>query len=363
MTFNKSHFGILIAICVMSAAYLIAGQLRTSDPLPVAPLLVKDNWADEASCAKCHKEAGVFAATGHARTLTKANSSESKPLLKRFVESRSGQQVSFQLKERAESLVMVCQQNDLTQETPIEWCFGAGEHARTWTGCLNDSWGAADLLEFRYSWFSLINDFSVTPSQPEEPAPGHYGHLGVLYDAPKAIRCFGCHTTRLPMVEGKIVWEDVLPGVMCQRCHGPRQDHVTSEGKISDWSWRNIDHNESVRRCAECHRSEADLDDQVIDKHNSSLARFQPVGLTRSECFQKSEMTCVTCHDPHLPLKQQRLHEIWQCTQCHNGKDSHHVTCAGGHVDNCLSCHMPQVSSKAPMKFTDHWIRIRSPEK
>ncbi len=114
-----------------------------------------------------------------------------------------------------------------------------------------------------------------------------------------------------------------------------------------------------MNRCAQCHRRADEMDTEPIHPDNKNLARFQPIGITQSRCFNSPKMTCVICHDPHVPLDDQNLTGIWQCVQCHDGaKDQ--VTCGAGQTDDCLSCHMPKVRGVAPLDFTDHWIRVRS---
>ncbi|WP_339749698.1 multiheme c-type cytochrome [uncultured Rubinisphaera sp.] len=335
-------------------------MLRAKEDLPASTLHSRRGWADESGCINCHSEAEFFSKTGHAQTLMLANQGESLALLESLNSSPLPAADSIQIKHQDQQLIAVHRDLEAEQEIPIEWCFGSGHHARTWVGTLSDSWGAADLVEFRYTWYALSQDFGLTPGQPTENLPGYFGHLGVLYDHPKALRCFACHATQLQVKEGQIDFEGIQPGVTCQRCHGPRQEHVDSVGKISDFSWRGIDHVESVHRCAECHRRAVDVDGQEIKEDNPNLARFQPLGLMQSACFKSQEMTCMTCHDPHLPLNQQKLDGIWQCTQCHSSQPDREAECADGHRSSCLTCHMPKVRGDSPLEFTDHWIRVRS---
>ena len=103
---------------------------------------------------------------------------------------------------------------------------------------------------------------------------------------------------------------------------------------------------------------EVDADELRAD--DPDLARFQPVGLIRSKCFTVSQkMTCTTCHDPHRPLEAQDSLGDWQCIQCHDPAESSDTLCKAGQPENCLQCHMPKVQSTDPLRFTDHWIRVR----
>lgn len=166
----------------------------------------------------------------------------------------------------------------------------------------------------------------------------------------------------MAMSDGYLDAEALKPGVTCQRCHGPRQAHVDSEGEIGDSFWATATQMESVNRCGQCHRRADEQDSKTVTTDNSDIVRFQPVGLVQSACFRGSpKMTCLTCHDPHRPLSAQNSLGISQCVQCHDGAAGHDPMCGAGHRDDCLRCHMPKVRGTRPVEFTDHWIRIRRP--
>jgi formate-dependent nitrite reductase cytochrome c552 subunit len=227
---------------------------------------------------------------------------------------------------------------------------------------LTGSWGETDLVEFRWSWYHAVNGFALTPGQPVDGIGGYFDRLGVMFDHPKARACFNCHASRVPLHDGRIDETALRPGVTCQRCHGPRAEHVATGGEVVDPSWRGADRMESVNRCAQCHRRADEQESARIRPENVDIVRFQPVGLVQSACFKGSEMTCVTCHDPHRPLEAQDSLGIWQCAQCHDASHGGQSVCRAGHVDECLDCHMPKVRLDAPVLFTDHWIRIRQVE-
>lgn len=92
--------------------------------------------------------------------------------------------------------------------------------------------------------------------------------------------------------------------------------------------------------------------------------------LPRSTCFQKSQMTCLTCHDPHdIPRGEAATqHSVEVCQSCHaSTKDLAHDTAHKGVViqtgNNCLTCHMPKRRPEASVHtlLTDHWIQRRLP--
>lgn len=332
-----------------------------STDAPHDPVHRNDGWVDESRCSECHTEPELFAETGHARTLTPARSDASLALLKSLagIEHAEGIRIAAD----AGGVCAIHESDGRTQELHLDWCFGSGEHARTWVGTLTDSWGATDLVEFRWTWYDSIDGFAVTPGQPEQGVGGYFDALGVLHDHPKTRRCFACHASYLPVDDGRLDESELKPGVTCQRCHGPRKRHVETAGAIKDSFWREASQMESVNRCAECHRRADEQRPGDIRPDNADIVRFQPVGLVQSACFQASpEMTCMTCHDPHRPLEAQDSLGIWQCVQCHDSAHEGQTMCGAGHLDDCLRCHMPKVPLSAPLQFTDHWIRIRKAE-
>jgi len=326
----------------------------------VDSLSVVDGRTDENSCIECHVQAEQFHATGHANALRRSNSPASLKLLSRFDDCAKARNEGTVCNVETVPPRAGLRADEIQRGVSLDWCFGSGRHARTWVSTLGDSQGATDLLEFRWTWYREIDGFEITPGQPEEHFPTHLGPFGVLYDHPKARRCFACHSSYLGNDDGRLRLEDVETGVNCQRCHGPRAAHVASDGEIRDGFWRTASPVEAVNRCAQCHRRPEEVAADASQPDDPVLARFQPVGLIRSRCFTASQkMTCTTCHDPHRPLDVQDSLGDWQCLQCHSTSETNHTLCGADETENCLQCHMPKVRSKDPIRFTDHWIRVR----
>lgn len=340
--------------------------------LPVDQLLVPGRLADESACIECHSQAEEFWLTGHANTLAPARSDDSVQLLSTLAKTMAPGTEGTAIAVRDGEPFATFSSDAGDGELPLDWCFGSGHHARTWISTLADSQGATDLLEFRWTWYASIDGFDITPGQPDQHFGTYLGPCGVFYDHPKARRCFACHSTHLPIDDGRLRFEELRPNVTCQRCHGPRADHVASEGEIRDDFWQTATAEEAVNRCAQCHRRADEVEVEEIRADNTFLARFQPIGLVQSACFKSSgTLTCTTCHDPHRPLEVQDSLGDWQCLQCHDPDQSddsargqgsalaEHVLCAAGEKADCLTCHMPKVQGDDPLPFTDHWIRVR----
>lgn len=350
--------GFLVMSCIEGIRPDTLRETVVSTP-PSGSVVPQHDWADESSCIDCHDQAAVFHQTGHANTLVRATDSRSRKLLSALQDSDIGRAESVEAVGGSESLFFRTAADGVSFTAEPSWCFGSGAHARTWVATLPDTFEATDMLELRWTWYHSTEDFNLTPGQPSERSPGAIGSLGLLFDGPRAWRCFNCHTTRLPVHDGRIDESRISPGVTCQRCHGPRRRHVESEGEWHDPTWITSTRDDAIRLCAQCHRHPDEIDAADIRTDNIDIVRFQPVGLSQSACFQNSEMTCITCHDPHRPLASQDSFGIWQCVQCHNPEHSTDVLCAAGMRDKCVSCHMPKVKVDVPVSFTDHWIRVR----
>lgn len=351
-------------LALMAAAGVLLLPLWRATPrsaeLPVDVAQRLDGWADEARCQECHDQAESFAGSGHANTLRQAIDSESWETLQRINDFPQAREEGLRVERIGDEIFAIRTVDGVERRVRIDWCFGSGHHAFTWVGTLIDSWGTTDELEFRWTWYRELDGFDITPGQPPSLTPTFFGGIGMLYDHPKTRRCFTCHARHVPFEDGRIDEAHVACGVTCQRCHGPRLRHVESEGAIVDPIWRDLSREESVSRCAECHRRADEQKPEDIRPDNRHITRFQPVGLTQSPCYLESPtMTCITCHDPHRSLAAQDSRGIWQCVQCHDGQASKRPLCAAGHTADCLRCHMPRVGSDSRLKFTDHWIRIR----
>ena len=346
----------VVCLLTFCASRMMLWHSSGSDSIDSVAIV--DGWADESSCIDCHDQPSEFAETGHAKTLRPVSHPDSVKLLSQLAALDAAQAEGTKVVQGLDGLHAVNESDRIQRQVKLDWCFGSGTHACTWVSAIPDSLGNTDSLEFRWTWFASIDGFGITPGQPEKPGTSSVSSLGLLFDGPKARRCFSCHATVVPVNHGRIDQAGIRPGVTCQRCHGPRAKHVLSEGEFHPEGWGRVDRMEAVRRCAVCHRLSEEHEPEEIVPGNRNIVRFQPAGLLQSACFVKSEMRCTTCHDPHRPMDQQDSLRIQQCVQCHDSKVDSHVTCGAGETDHCLACHMPKVEMEFPVAFTDHWIRV-----
>lgn len=360
---RRTQLGIGAAVAFALLAVVYGGIGYTSSRVAdysVDALQISSGWADEKSCVECHDQADTFHETGHARTLITADSTRSSELL-RSLQIQLSENHSIGVEQDVDGLTAVNTSENIQHRLKLDWCFGSGSHAHTWVSTLSDSQASSELLEFHWTWFRDKQGFDVTPGQSSRSESNAVSAFGLMFDGPRAQRCFSCHTTKMQVIDGRIHEDSIMPGVTCQRCHGPRGGHVASGGEFHDLAWTPRNRTDAVGRCANCHRWPDEQEPHEISTANVDIVRFQPVGLLQSKCYTESDMTCTTCHDPHRSMSAQDSKGLWQCLQCHSSDESEHTQCGAGMSDRCLDCHMPPVKMEAPLSFTDHWIRVREP--
>jgi tetratricopeptide (TPR) repeat protein len=176
--------------------------------------------------------------------------------------------------------------------------------------------------------------------------------------------CMQCHNTWMAHVPGTLNQyrrDSIFLGVTCERCHGPGREHVAYHRQHKGESAHAILHPGTLSRdrlmdvCAQCHGNTRIVGQpfsyrpgQPLDTaYRTVQAKYreddtttnQVQYLRESKCFQKnSKMTCITCHDPHVPAAPQT-----GCMACHTAtscKDQPHQPEAVR--GDCVSCHMPQ---------------------
>ena len=234
------------------------------------------------------------------------------------------------------------------------------------------------------------------------------------------LECMSCHNNYPEFVLGsENKYKAVPEGINCERCHGPGSIHVSERqtgrkidtSKYIDYSIVNpsklsIDAQFDI--CQRCH-----LQGNTILKEGKSFYDFKPGmklsdymtvflpkyknaddefimashadRLKQSTCFIKSleksklgstkslkpykdAMTCVTCHNPHVSVKETNTNVFNDaCNNCHNANGKSNLTCSDKTViqnskfkiQNCVGCHMPKSGSIDIPHVTvhDHFIR------
>jgi hypothetical protein len=269
-------------------------------------------------------------------------------------------------------------------------------------------------LRAEQRWIPRHAGYISTAWQQPEPEvaqlKGEYGRWVAV--------CIQCHTTfGQPSPEGAEHAETAVPrvaelGISCESCHGPGARHAQDATARSIVNPAKLPHDRSAQVCGQCHsvyfhRSEESHrswlqsgfsfrpgDDLLADPNRfvsrgraeqmpgrpkhvpdpSTSGSFWPDGMIRvtgrefngtldSPCYQRGEMSCLSCHQMHQSGSDPRLRSEWAagqvkpdmtgdraCTQCHSrfwedatiAAHTHHA--AGSTGSRCYNCHMPNTT-------------------
>lgn len=254
--------------------------------------------------------------------------------------------------------------NSVTQA--LEWAFGTGEVGQTYVFQRDGKF-----YESRVSFYPALKGLDLTLGHHAPVANDVAGALGRTMPAAETRLCFGCHTTASTS-SGRFDVAQAFPGVTCEACHGPGARHVTAMrhgqtnlGRKSILNPARLNPVDAVDFCGACHRTTWDV--MLVNTTGVANLRFQPYRLEKSRCWGKGEarLTCMACHDPHVPLVREPAAYDKRCLSCHISKAGAAEKMAGHpgkacpvSTSKCVTCHMPKYEIPGShAKFTDHWIR------
>ena len=210
--------------------------------------------------------------------------------------------------------------------------------------------------------------------------------------------CLTCHNHFPTPVAGSLNKYSKMPtGIECERCHGPGEIHVRQKlaGELIDTAQfvdytivnpKDLPRDLQMDLCQRCHlQGIAVLEDgknfydfkpgmQLTDVFNVFLPRYtdshekfimasQADRLRLSKCYQLSEMTCISCHNPHISIEATGKTQYNQaCESCHSSTVQ--TICNAPEVErlaennDCSGCHMPPSGSTdiPHVNITDHYI-------
>jgi hypothetical protein len=320
--------------------------------------LAQEGYVGATICGSCHPtEYESQSQSNHANALHRGSSAAQLPIpAGKPGESTDTSVAQFEFRKAPADFSVTVTLGSEQKQIPIDWIFGAGDQGYTFFSRLSPR----QFLEHRVSYYKRYAGFDITPGQRASTSNSLGDAIGTTLSSTEALRCLRCHSTYVKQTPDGPDFSSLVPGVGCERCHGPGTAHVkamrsgasnhriTNPGKLSG--------DDLLLMCGECHRTEPPpgmpFDDPV-------LTRFQPVGLQLSACFQKSNggITCTTCHNPHENAhREDDGFYNRRCSNCHNGAEQ--VKCKAQPAGDCVSCHMPKTTPLPYMVFTDHWIRV-----
>jgi hypothetical protein len=319
-----------------------------------------------APCRSCH--ASQFAsqsASSHARALYRAGAH---PLAERFVSLGSlsrGTDFHFQFERAGAGLRVRGDDGQYVTELPVEWAFGAGDHAVTFVSRVSPEYH----LEHSFSYYPAAGSLDLTPRHDALPAGTLHQAMGqpikTRGSGATILDCFGCHSTGPVSASSSGEVQVTEPGVHCEVCHGPGSAHrdaaahgdAAQAGKLIENPGK-LSAEELNRFCGRCHR----VIGAGFDWNSPWSARHQPPYLARSRCFQNSggKLSCLTCHNPHeRVVRGDAAYYRTRCTACHNaGSHPPAKTCLTQKAPDCVKCHMPAVAFDSHLTFANHWIGV-----
>lgn len=372
------------------------GPLRGDQPaLPaIRPSRFLNTSADvtyvgSAQCIPCHEDANrTYLESTHSRALQSIDAAY-EPKEGAFHQAESGRSYRAELIDgqvwHRECLKTIGGEEIELAAYPMHYAIGSGQHSRSFLAVIEGF-----LIESPLTWYRAADRWELSPGFL------HAEHASFERMADSG--CLVCHAGRVEEEGGNRFRPRVLePVIGCEACHGPGQIHLQKHAgerlssevgeDLSIVNPRHLSRDESEAICAQCHlrgnatvavrgrkisdfRPSLQLSDFRVDYFaedpNGDMTVVGHVEqMWRSRCYQQtSDLTCITCHNPHQPLSES-AQLAWQrgrCLSCHTEK-----ACGLNELerqtkqpdDNCMACHMPRGRTDIPhFAFTHHRIGI-----
>ena len=379
-----------------STAQPAAAQSK-APPLPISsyvpPHIPNPGYVGPLACAECHKDrVAECMPTSHFRTCRPPDMSS---LPRGFLPEnasfkRSNDPVEFETLKRGNELVQATIEPFANGKRRIESSIDLIYGANPISDEVYLSWRPDDSMwELPIAWVYATDCWGA--SGFDRDAVGDRARQ-------LTVRCFECHNTwfqHLPGTANVYRRQDMIMGVTCERCHGPGHEHVSyhqehpakrqSHGILFPGG---LPRERLIEVCTQCHGNAirhkgpalSYRPGEELEKHNRTVeppfteddhVANQIGNLRKSKCFQKSEMTCITCHDPHLtgsPIGSQFQDS---CLHCHSDNAcSEQPRLPVGVRDQCVACHMRKYvkvnvnfdladdSYVPPIRRSQHFISI-----
>ncbi|MFL6451879.1 MAG: tetratricopeptide repeat protein [Bryobacteraceae bacterium] len=362
-------------------------------------------YVDPAVCATCHHDlAETYRRTGMGRSFHRADSQKDSAQFRSpaKVYHRASDRYYTMAEhdgkfwERRHQIGWDGKETNLL-EKPADYVIGSGNHAHTYLTRTQ----SGELKELPVSWYAEKGGYWAI-------SPGYDRRDQDDFRRPIPYECMFCHNgypavkPGTDMAGSKPVFPANLPeGIDCQRCHGPGSAHVAllksghakaDEIRRAIVNPARLSRDRQMEVCMQCHletssrplpysirrydrgvfsyRPGEPLPDYALhfdQQPRPGADRFEIAGaayrLRQSACFRQSQMTCLTCHNPHdIPRgSEAKQHYVSVCRTCHS--NSVHVSKMSGASTSCLDCHMPKRRSQDAVHtiMTDHFIQRKKP--
>ncbi|MFT4154477.1 multiheme c-type cytochrome [Parafilimonas sp.] len=360
------HFKKSMIVCSIFIALFFF--IKCSDDQAVSKDPRGIQFAGSAACMSCHKDVmNAYMHNSHFNASAQADYNHLSSMVNTANNTTSfinGQKVVLNSHDTG-LYQTYYRQNQLIQSAKTDIAFGAAVKAQTYA-----YWKGSQLYQLPLTY--LTNE-KIWTNSPGFPIDHPYFNRVI------PSRCLECHASFVQVKEErekgllqiKQVYNpaSIVYGIDCERCHGPAAQHVKfqqenpgiKEAKFII-SIKSLSRQQQVDMCGTCHSGDP-VEVQSIfnfmpgdplskyymlynggasgepDVHGMQLQLLQ-----MSKCYQKSKMTCMTCHSPHQSQETTQA-MINQCISCH--QQVTHTIDIKATGNNCITCHMPLRPSKS----------------
>jgi predicted CXXCH cytochrome family protein len=361
----------------------------------IAPALRASDYAADSACATCHaSKFASYQAVGMAQSMRRPSADV---LIEDFRNAHFVHQPSQSHYEMAWTngkLLFRRYQLDAAGkrinfiEQKVDWIVGSGHRSRVYLYRTP----SGEMYQLPIAWYTQEHAWGMAPGYDRADNDG--------ITRPVRRECLFCHNAYPDVPTGSDAhwmpqrYPEALPeGTGCQRCHGPGAEHVTlAMAAASNAMVRAAIVNparlppplrDSV--CFQCHLQPAvaligprrfergdysfrpgealssyilhvDIDEPGHPREQRFEINHHAYRLRQSLCYIKGGITCISCHDPHQPLKKDpRLANVVSiCLGCHQRHTE---------SNDCVRCHMPsrRAQDVVHVIMTDHRIQRRAP--
>lgn len=370
-----------LALGVTVPANWLAWAKAENEPQSPSTAAPHSRYQGTQTCAACHTEIGEKLQKA---VMTKAMEPAGRcQVLEDFPDLKFQLgKFKYRIARQGEKSIYTIGDGQSEISIPLLYCFGQGKAGQTYVYEYNGA-----MYESRVSFYKDISGLDITLGYADVVPQTLTEAGGRQMSVDETRRCFGCHTTGGAQ-GSQLDLAHAVPGVGCESCHGPGDNHVAAMragdkalGKTKIKKLSNLDGDDITQTmCGSCHRSVEDVM-ALPNRGGISNVRFQPYRIFNSRCYSADKrIGCTSCHDPHGGLQQSAAFYDAKCLACHQSvpansaksvskpvgaapvpsvdQDRTARACKIGKND-CTGCHMPKIDLPgAHFKFTDHRIRI-----
>jgi len=365
---GKQHSLVAVTIVLGFAALavvMVNGQMRAVQRWNPRRVPADTVFVGDQACGECHKK--QFASHGQSgMTMAMEPVAGSLVLNANPKLSMRVGPYTYELKRNGKQSSYSVTDGRDTISLPIVYAFGQGKMGQTYVFERDGKF-----YESLVSFYKESKSLDFTIGAPRGVPASLSDAVGRLLSANEVASCFSCHSTGAVVSGAQLRLDKLTHGVRCEACHGPGGRHITAvkAGESPAKSIYNpglLGGDELTQQfCASCHRSAEES--RTLQGLHINNVRFQPYRIFQSKCYSDDRnISCIACHNPHEPLREEPAYYDNRCLECHSLRDKTakagvEKSCPVADKD-CTTCHMPKTEIPAAhFKFTDHYIRVVKP--